>query len=305
MLGLGTIVTDGYGPKNPEGYGALLQRAADLGVTQLDTAARYGDGESEKLLGRWMTELDLSFSICTKIGIMANQAVGSSGGRSGSPDALMRQAEASLLRLQRDKVEWMLLHRPDPSVPVQRSMEGMIAIREAGLADRIGFSNLDRDDAEALIEAGLTDAIQYSWSLLDHRRQGILETAGRHGVERMVFGTLAFGILAGSVDETTALEPDDWRAIARSGRDPGTNGAPLFIGQAFETAVTKTGAFAARLDAGTSLASATVAAALAVAPAEHVIVGCRTAEELEDLAAGRNRPLPDAVIEQAKALAVI
>lgn len=308
-LGLGTIVTDGYGATNPDGFPALLLTAAEAGITTVDTAAAYGHGKSEELLGRWSRELGLSFSVCTKIGITPGKGaagLGQGTKREGSPDALRRQAEASLERLQMDRVDMLLLHHPDPTVPVQRSMEGMIACRDAGLATRVGFSNLDDGDALALIEAGMADVIQYPWSLLDSRRSPVLHEAGRRGVERMVFGTLAFGILAGSVDRDTRFDDEDWRGIARSGRDPGTTGAPLFLGDRFEAALGNSAAFLERTEQDRSgFAAATVAASLAVAPAEHVIVGCRSADELNNLDRGRHLTLPEDALDIARNMAVI
>lgn len=303
-LGLGTIVTDGYGPKNPEGFAALLETAASAGVVNVDTAAVYGFGESERMLGRWMKELRLSFSVCTKIGMMPDETPRSV--RSATPDSLMRQAEACLRRLRVDKVDRLLLHHPDPSVPVEESIEGMIACREAGLADRIGFSNLPNDIAARLVRERAVDVVQYPWSLLDSRRREVLEIAGDHDVERMVFGTLAFGILAGSVQIGTRFESDDWRGIARSGRDPGTTGAALFLGDTFARSVDHAAQFAAKSHCEVrDIAPATVAASLDLAPADLVIVGCRNAEELTGLAKGITFELPPEVRTFAKAMAVV
>ncbi|AJE46768.1 aldo/keto reductase [Celeribacter indicus] len=304
-LGLGTIVTDGYGGKNPEGFPALLRAAAAAGITDVDTAAVYGHGESERLLGRWMRELGLSFSICTKVGMVQEEGAGARVVRSATPESLLRQAEASLERLQVDRVDRLLLHHPDPQVPVRASIEGLIACREAGLAAKIGFSNLDDGIAAELVKAGMVDVIQYPWSLLDSRRDAILRLAGEQGVERMVFGTLAFGILAGSVRRDTVFEADDWRGIARSGRDPGTTGAALFLGDTFGRAVDHAARFAALQGCAVAdLAALTVAASLEVAPAERVMVGCRSAEELAGLAEGRALTPDPAALAFAREMAV-
>lgn len=308
-LGLGTIVTDNYGPKNPEGFAALLENAAAAGIGTVDTAGAYGCGESERLLGRWMEELDLSFKICTKIGIDLREAETDGGTRyvlNASSDALWRQAEKSLSHLKCNQVEYLLLHRPDPKVPVEQTMETLAAIRDAGLAKKIGFSNVREAEAMSLLKEGIADIIQYPWSLLDSRATTILEAGGRAHVERMVFGTLAFGILAGSVKLDTIFEHGDWRGAARSGRDPGTNGAKLFMGDEFVRAAVRGEEFEKSAQSiGLSLAAATVAASLSVAPAEQVIVGCRTAEELLGLVEGVGIRLPEDLLAQAREMTVI
>ena len=303
-LGLGSIVTDGYGATNPEGFGALLACAAEAGITHLDTAAAYGAGKSERLLGRWASDLDHDFSICTKIGLLPAEDGGFAS--SATPASLMRQAEASLDRLRVERVDTLLLHRPDPAVSPHRSVEGMIACREAGLATRIGISNFPSEVAVELMEEGLVDTIQYPWSLLDHRCGPLLDKAAECGVERMVFGALAYGILAGQVDENTAFEAGDWRGIARSGRDPGTNGAPFFLGDRFGEALRLARTFAKAAEVSMdSVAAATVAASLQLAPADQLIVGCRSADELHGLLGYASLRLPRSALSQGASMALM
>lgn len=114
----------------------------DLGMSVVDTAEMYGDGDTERWLGGAIAgRRDEMF--------LVSKAVP----RNASRDRLMRSCEASLKRLRTDRLDLYLLHWPG-SVPLAETVEAMEALKEAGKIGAWGVSNFDTDDMEALVAAG-------------------------------------------------------------------------------------------------------------------------------------------------------
>jgi aryl-alcohol dehydrogenase-like predicted oxidoreductase len=290
VLGLGTIVTKGYGPTNARGFRDLVEYALAMGIRQFDTAAVYGDGVSERLLGDALADAAIQeISVTTKIGV--SPALGETRyAISGQPQTLRGQAEAALERLQLPSVDTILIHHPDPNADPLEQMDVLLELRAEGLCRRVGFSNFPPQAVNRLLARGNVDVVQYPWSLLDSRYIDILESAGAAGCDRMVFGTFASGILAGQVNRDTTFESDDWRGIAVSGRDPGTTGAPFYLGAQFDRSLRSAEAIAKAFP-GTPLVSAVLALTLATMPSERVVIGCRSEAELRELRDALSSPL--------------
>ncbi|MGY2736275.1 aldo/keto reductase [Sphingomonas sp. UYP23] len=133
---------------------AALREGIALGMTLIDTAEMYGDGDSEALVGEAIAGLrDQVF--------LVSKAYPQNAGRA----RLRAACEASLKRLGTDRLDLYLLHWRG-SVPLAETVGAMEALRDAGLIARWGVSNLDTDDMEELIEAGgegcATDQVLYN-----------------------------------------------------------------------------------------------------------------------------------------------
>jgi diketogulonate reductase-like aldo/keto reductase len=133
---------------------AALREGIALGLTLIDTAEMYGEGESEALVGEAIAGLRERVFLVSK-------AYPQNAGRA----RLRKSCEASLARLGTDRLDLYLLHWRG-AVPLAETVEAMEGLRAAGLIARWGVSNLDTDDMEELIEAGgegcATDQILYS-----------------------------------------------------------------------------------------------------------------------------------------------
>ena len=133
---------------------AALREGADLGMTLIDTAEIYGDGEAERLVGEALGHRRDELFLVSKV-----------YPQNASRSRLAGACEASLRRLGTDRLDLYLLHWRG-SVPLGETVEAMGALVRAGKIRHWGVSNLDLDDMEALIAAGgeacATDQILYN-----------------------------------------------------------------------------------------------------------------------------------------------
>ena len=157
-LGLGTWQIGGDPARRREET-AAIRAGIDLGLTVIDTAEMYGEGETERFLGQALAGLRETVFLVSK-------AYPQNASR-----ARLRQAcEGSLARLRTDRLDLYLLHWRG-SVPLAETVEAMEALREDGLVAAWGVSNFDADDVEDLLEAG-GDGCAANQILLNPARRG-------------------------------------------------------------------------------------------------------------------------------------
>src|SRR6266481_4091375 len=140
-IGLGCMnLIHAYGvPPPPHAAEALLRRALELGITLFDTAALYGFGENEELLGRVLAphrrEINLA-SKCGMTGVQGKRVI------EGRPETLRRTCDESLRRLRTDVIDLYYLHRWDRAVPIEDSVGALSDLVRAGKVRAIGLSEV-------------------------------------------------------------------------------------------------------------------------------------------------------------------
>lgn len=179
----------------------VIDAALDAGVTLLDTADVYGDGDSEELIGRAISGRRDEVTIATKFGITGDdqQLPGA------HPDRIPRALEDSLRRLDTDHVDLYQLHRPDPNVPLAETLGALHELVVAGKARAVGCSNFSAeqiDGAQRLAaDAGLTPfvSVQNRYSVLtrDPEHDGVVDACTRHGLGLLPYFPLESGLLTG------------------------------------------------------------------------------------------------------------
>jgi aryl-alcohol dehydrogenase-like predicted oxidoreductase len=203
-----------YGvPPSPAAAAAVLLRAMDLGVTHFDTAALYGFGASEELVGRTLAPMRSRFTLASKCGI---QGVKSEAGMrrviDGRPATLKKTCEDSLRRLKTDVIDLYYLHRWDRAVPIEDSVGALKDLVVDGKIRAIGLSEVS---AATLLRAHAVHpvaAVQSEYSLWSRNPEiAIIETCGRIGAAFVAFSPLARGFLTGALRDVTTLEPKDIR----------------------------------------------------------------------------------------------
>src|ERR1051325_945756 len=124
-IGLGCLGrSHSYGTRDDEESIRAVHRALDLGVTFFDTAAIYGEGHNETLVGRALGARGKNVVLATKCGIVP--AVPGPGiDADGSPASIVSSCEESLQRLGTDVIDLFYLHRVDPKVPIEDSVGAM------------------------------------------------------------------------------------------------------------------------------------------------------------------------------------
>jgi len=190
---------------------AMVELALEKGITWLDTADKYGDGESEELLGKCIDgRRNDEVFVITKVGLTAN-------GRDGSPAHIRKSIDNSLMRLNREYVDGYLLHWPDPKVPIEDSWDALREIKESGKARFIGLSNVTVEEIDICHSAYPIDIVQLPYSLFCSRESRcVIRRCKELGIFVMAYGVLAHGLLTPKYanDEDVSL-PRDWRSGMR------------------------------------------------------------------------------------------
>ena len=184
-----------------EGTRAVVDRALDLGITLLDTADVYGQGDSERMLGEILGVRRKHILIATKFGSVMDQA---GRMRGASRRYIMTAVEESLRRLRTDWIDLYQLHGPDPNTPVEETLRALDDLVRQGKVRYIGSSNFQGwqvADAEWLgrqIGTNRFVSCQNEYSLLARRSERDLFPAMRaYGLGLLPFFPLASGFLTG------------------------------------------------------------------------------------------------------------
>jgi aryl-alcohol dehydrogenase-like predicted oxidoreductase len=177
----------------------VVHAALDAGINFFDTADMYGGTDSERFLGRALANRRHDAIVATKFGLRVNDEFG--GG--ANPDYVRRAVDASLRRLNTERIDLYQLHKPDPSVPIGDTLAAMNDLVKAGKVREIGCSNFSAAqlrEAEAAVKSGAAKyvSVQNEYSLL-HREpeKEVLSECERLGLAFLPYFPLASGLLSG------------------------------------------------------------------------------------------------------------
>ena len=216
-LGLGCMnLSHAYGaPPAPADAERLLRQALDAGVTLFDTAALYGFGANEELVGRVLAPVRDRIVLCSKGG-MAGEPVGEGGALQrvidGRPATIRRHVEDSLRRLRTDVIDLYYLHRLDRQVPVEDSVGAMADLVRAGKLRHLGLSEVSAATLQRAHAVHPIAAVQNEYSLWTRNPEiALLDACRRTGTVLVAFSPLARGFLTGRLRDVGALAPKDIR----------------------------------------------------------------------------------------------
>jgi methylglyoxal reductase len=197
---------DAWGPNESEAVVVeAIQAGLDAGIDWIDTAEVYGDGVSERLVGKAIQGRRDDVVVATKV---APQPDGS-GFRS---DNVRKACEGSLERLGTDRIDLYQLHWPDPGgTPLEETWGAMAALQDEGKVGAIGVSNFDREQIERCLAIRHVDSLQPEFSMLNRETAGLIRWCGEQGVGVVSYGPLSFGLLTGAITADTRFPPGDWR----------------------------------------------------------------------------------------------
>jgi aryl-alcohol dehydrogenase-like predicted oxidoreductase len=210
-IGLGCMsLSHAYGtPPDAEASAALLNKALDLGYTFLDTAALYGFGANETVIGNALKDRRGEYVLASKCGM-----TGVDGKRviDGRPETLKRTCDESLARLQTDVIDLYYLHRWDKTVPIEDSVGALSELVTAGKIKTIGLSETSSEAIGKAHAVHPIAAVQSEYSLWTRNPEyGVLETCKQLGIGFVAFGAIARGFLSGKLRDVEALPPRDIR----------------------------------------------------------------------------------------------
>lgn len=219
-LGPASVSVLGYGCMNlshaydtpPEEATAarLLNQALDLGCTHLDTAALYGLGANESLIGKHLAHRRHDYLLASKCGMFKNaQGVREIDAR---PATLKATVEASLQRLNTEVIDLCYLHRWDKKLPIEDSVGALADLVVEGKIRSIGLSEVSAETLRRAHAVHPIAAVQSEYSLWTRNPEiAVLEECRRLGAAFVAFSPLARGFLAGSLWDVAALEARDIR----------------------------------------------------------------------------------------------
>ena len=223
QLGSLTVSAFGFGcmslshayatPPEREHGAKVLNHALDIGVTLLDTAALYGFGSNEELLGEAVMHRRDEFTLASKCVL---DVIDGKRGLDGRPEAIARTLEQALKRLRTDFIDLYYLHRLDPKVPVEESVGALVRAKEEGKIGAIGVSEMSADTLRLAHAVHPIAAIQSEYSpLVRNPEIAVLDTCEELGIGFVAFSPTARGMLADAVHDDDYEEGDIRRHMPR------------------------------------------------------------------------------------------
>jgi len=219
-IGLGCMnLSHAYGTPPPaEVAERLLLQALDAGVTLFDTAALYGFGANESLVGRVLKPHRQRIVLCSKGGMTGQPAPGSGPGGAlqrvidGRPEAIRRDCEDSLRRLGTEVIDLYYLHRWDKRVPIEDSVGAMAELLRAGKVRALGLSEVSAPTLRRAQAEHPISALQTEYSLWTRNPEiAVLQACRELGVAFVAFSPLGRGFLTADPPDVSALEARDIR----------------------------------------------------------------------------------------------
>ncbi|WP_447592285.1 aldo/keto reductase [Stenotrophomonas rhizophila] len=210
-LGLGCMgLSFGYGPATDTGTAtALLHAAVAQGVTFFDTAEVYGPFRNEELLGQALAPYRDQVVIATKFGFKDGHA---DAGLDSRPERIRAVAEASLQRLQTDRIDLFYQHRVDPNVPIEDVAGTVKDLIAEGKVKHFGLSEAGADTIRRAHAVQPVAALQSEYSLWWREpEQSVLPVLEELGIGFVPFSPLGKGFLTGAINADTAFAADDFR----------------------------------------------------------------------------------------------
>jgi aryl-alcohol dehydrogenase-like predicted oxidoreductase len=192
-----------------------IRAALEHGVTFFDTADTYGAGHSERILGEALGADRDRVVVATKFGFTFEGKERRSTGQDSSPAYVRRACEASLARLQTDRIDLLQLHigelPPEEDGPIAAALEELV---DAGLIRAYGWSTDNPANAERWAARGTCSTIQHTLNVFEDA-PALLEICERHGLASINRSPLAAGFLSGKYRPGTRVGAEDWRSVQR------------------------------------------------------------------------------------------
>ena len=214
-IGLGCMnLSHAYGtPPSAEQAERVLLAALDAGVTMFDTAALYGFGANEALIGRVLSRHRNHFTLASKGGIAGVQfEEGMKRVIDGRPEALRRNCEDSLRHLRTDVIDLYYLHRWDKKVPVEDSVGALSDLVRAGKVRTIGLSEVSAATLRKAHAVHPISAVQTEYSLWTRNPEiAVLQACRELGAAFVAFSPVARGFLCDALHDVSALDEKDIR----------------------------------------------------------------------------------------------
>ncbi len=216
-IGLGTWSMGGSmwgGSDEKKGIETIL-KALDKGVTLIDTAPAYGDGTSEKMVGKALKLYGKrnEVVISTKFGIHLEP---NSAYRDSRRQDILKEVEASLKRLGADVIDLYFVHWPDVMTPFSETAETLKQLQKEGKIKAIGVSNFSVEQMEEFGKTVKINAAQPPYNIFEREADPVIAYCKKKGIVTFGYSALCRGLLSGKMTKETKFNGDD----LRNGMDP-------------------------------------------------------------------------------------
>jgi len=202
----------GWGPQDDEESIAAIHYALEQGVNWIDTAAAYGFGRSERIVGRALEGLVERPYVFTKASLL--EGPDRKVLHSLKRDSILREAAGSIERLGVDAIDLYQIHWPIPAEDIQEGWAALAELKEQGIVRHIGVSNFDAEQLRVIGQIAPIETLQPHYSLIEREaEQEILPFAEREGIGVIVYSPMGSGMLAGGMtrERIAGMAEDDWR----------------------------------------------------------------------------------------------
>ncbi len=200
-LGCAPFGGDGWGGQDDAESVAAMEACSAHGISHLDTAAHYGSGKSERVVGSWLQGRRGDVVLASKAFPLEVSA-----------EYMLQQVDESRRRLGVEVIDIFYMHWPRANRDLRPLMEGLTQARESGAIRAIGVSNFSVEQMEQVSTVGRIDVHQMCYNPLWRiAERDILPYCIEHGIGVVTYATLAFGILTGKYSTLPVFGDGDFR----------------------------------------------------------------------------------------------
>ncbi|HEX2914562.1 MAG TPA: aldo/keto reductase [Chloroflexia bacterium] len=210
-----------WGPQNDTESIDAINRALDLGINWIDTAAVYGLGHSEEVVARAVKGRAEKPYIFTKCSMVWNENRQVSN--SLKADSLRRELESSLRRLQVETIDLYQIHWPNPDPEIEEGWQALANFQKEGKIRYIGVSNFNVEQMKRAQKIAPITSLQPPYSLIHPEVEDeILPYAREQNIGVIVYSPMASGLLTGAMtrERVANFAQDDWRRRSEDFQEP-------------------------------------------------------------------------------------
>ena len=226
VVGLGTWAMGGpwqygWGPQDEGEAIAAILKAIDLGINWIDTAAIYGCGRSEELLGIALKKIKIRPIIATKCSLLWNDKREKIGCLKA--ESIRKECEDSLKRLGIETIDLYQMHWPDPEIDLEEGWREMARLQKQGKVRYIGVSNFNAKQLDRIRKIAPVASLQPPYSMI---RRGIekdlLGYCAKNNIGVVAYSPMQRGLLTGKFSKKylATLAPDDHRLKSGDYQEP-------------------------------------------------------------------------------------
>jgi aryl-alcohol dehydrogenase-like predicted oxidoreductase len=210
-----------WGPQDDQQSIAAIHAALDRGVNWIDTAAVYGLGHSEEVVGRAIAGRSIKPYVFTKCSLVWNEKREISN--SLKADSIRRECEASLRRLKLDVIDLYQIHWPNPDADIEEGWASLAKLKQEGKVRWIGVSNCSPKQMDRCRKFAAIASLQPPYSAISPEiEDDTLPYCQKHGIGVIVYSPMKSGLLSGKMtkERVAAFPEDDFRKRAANFQEP-------------------------------------------------------------------------------------